>query len=371
MHIKIKDIKGKAEQSELMVQEICRDIKQLDFAKRNLMVTITALKNMHMLVTLVEELRDHAEHSRYTEAAALLEAVSGFLSLFEPYSAIPKIAELRSTVDQIRADLSSKIFDAFRRIGALASSVASPDEFQDRAAATGEFTTLNEACLVVNALGPEAVKRQIEAILNEQLIPYRSLPEFQRGGDAASLDQIDRRFRWLKRLLVETDKKFGDVFPSHWRVSHRLVLRFLSETRTQLLAVLQSGDPEVENVTILLKALQKSLSFEKEMEAQFEPDAASRGGDGNPDGEALDPNSPEGIRQKYERKRAAEQQGTTSPATSADKGFGGGEESLPRIVGWVPSSMFRPVPALTHVLVSRLPIDPAWPGSCRRSLILS
>ena len=41
---KIKDIKGKAEQSEVMVQEICRDIKQLDYAKQHLTATITALK---------------------------------------------------------------------------------------------------------------------------------------------------------------------------------------------------------------------------------------------------------------------------------------------------------------------------------------
>ena len=34
LHEKIKDIKSKAEQSELMVQDICRDIKQLDYAKR-------------------------------------------------------------------------------------------------------------------------------------------------------------------------------------------------------------------------------------------------------------------------------------------------------------------------------------------------
>ena len=41
---KIRDMKAKAEQSEVMVQEICRDIKQLDFAKRHLQTTITALK---------------------------------------------------------------------------------------------------------------------------------------------------------------------------------------------------------------------------------------------------------------------------------------------------------------------------------------
>jgi len=46
---KINDIKLKAEQSETMVRDICGDIKSLDFAKRHLTTTITALKRIHML----------------------------------------------------------------------------------------------------------------------------------------------------------------------------------------------------------------------------------------------------------------------------------------------------------------------------------
>lgn len=48
MH-KIHEIKTKAEQSETMVQEICRDIKKLDCAKRHITTTITALHRLTML----------------------------------------------------------------------------------------------------------------------------------------------------------------------------------------------------------------------------------------------------------------------------------------------------------------------------------
>lgn len=41
---RIEGITQRAAQSEAMVQEICRDIRQLDCAKRNLQTTITALK---------------------------------------------------------------------------------------------------------------------------------------------------------------------------------------------------------------------------------------------------------------------------------------------------------------------------------------
>lgn len=48
MH-KIREIKTKAEQSETMVQEICRDIKKLDCAKKHITTTITALHRLTML----------------------------------------------------------------------------------------------------------------------------------------------------------------------------------------------------------------------------------------------------------------------------------------------------------------------------------
>ena len=46
---KVREIKSKADASELMVHEICRDIKSLDYAKRHLTQTITALKRLQMV----------------------------------------------------------------------------------------------------------------------------------------------------------------------------------------------------------------------------------------------------------------------------------------------------------------------------------
>lgn len=85
---KIRDMKAKAEQSEVMVQEICRDIKQLDFAKRHLQTTITALKRLHMLVTAVDQLQDVAKAKQYRESANLLDAVRQLLTHFESYAQV-------------------------------------------------------------------------------------------------------------------------------------------------------------------------------------------------------------------------------------------------------------------------------------------
>ena len=50
---KVNDIRRKAEQSEVMVQEICRDIKKLDYAKKHLTQSITALRRFAMLCNAV------------------------------------------------------------------------------------------------------------------------------------------------------------------------------------------------------------------------------------------------------------------------------------------------------------------------------
>ena len=53
---KINDIRRKAEQSEVMVQEICRDIKKLNYAKQHLTQSITALRRFAMLCNAVGQL---------------------------------------------------------------------------------------------------------------------------------------------------------------------------------------------------------------------------------------------------------------------------------------------------------------------------
>lgn len=51
--LRMADIRRKAEASEAMVQEICRDIRKLDRAKGHLQITITSLRRLAMLVDAV------------------------------------------------------------------------------------------------------------------------------------------------------------------------------------------------------------------------------------------------------------------------------------------------------------------------------
>lgn len=307
LHSKIDGIKSKAEESERMVLEICRDIQSLDHAKRNLQTTITALKRLHMLLTAVEQLSATAGEKQYREAANLLDAVRQLLTHFEPYAAIPKIAELQATVAAVSTTLEREIFDAFVAIGHLADSVADASIVSDGAG--GSLGSLSDACLVVDALGAHARRKQVEAFCAQQLAPYAKL--FPRGQDVASLDQVERRFVWFRRLQGTLDDKFGHVFPQHWRVQHRVCLLFLDQTRAMLLEVLGAGGPETEKAEVLLKALTKTRMFETEMKEAYEDDDGAKGDlreevGFDEEGNVVELSAAEKIRRKYAAQRAAQ-----------------------------------------------------------------
>ncbi|CAM9566172.1 unnamed protein product [Discosporangium mesarthrocarpum] len=349
---KIRDMKAKAEQSEIMVQEICRDIKQLDFAKRHLQTTITALKRLHMLVTAVDQLQEVARARHYRESANLLDAVRQLLTHFESYAQVPRIAELRDTVTEVKNELVDQTLEAFNQVGQLASSIANPEGFERSSDKPGQFRSLHEACLVVDALGGRARQQQIESFCEQQMRPYG--PLFPKGSDQSQLDQVDRRFAWFRRLLRGVDTRFDGVFPAHWRLQHRLCIMFLDQTRGAVLEVLESGSKEAEDVTVLLKALHKCLAFEKEAHARFEKEKGAGRVvtvEMDREGNLIDPNSAEGIKRKYAKAAMGGEEGhgngtpkSVFAALSAD-GEGvkdeGLEVQLPAIIGLL-SGVFDP-----------------------------
>jgi len=262
---KIAAIKRKAEESEAIAREICRDIKSLDVAKRHLEKTITALKRMHMLSTAVAQLRKASRSKDYGEAGNLLEAIGRLVRYFEPHGAVPRVEELKAEVAATRKTLEDEVFDAFRSLGALHEAAVELPSVGARGKCGG-FESLAEACQVIDAIGDDARERQIEAFCADQLAPYREL--FPRGGDSSSLDEVDRRFSWIRRLLRTFQDRFYDQFPTHWNLDRRLVDTFVEQTHSMFLEILSSG--ERRDVTTILKALQKTLVFEKEVQARFD-----------------------------------------------------------------------------------------------------
>ena len=259
---KIKDIKEKAEESEVMVQEISRDIKKLDYAKRHLTTTITGLKRLHMLVTAVDQLEFMAQRREYRDAANLLNAVNQLSKHFEQYNGVPKVDELRKAVTDTRRALKAQVLQDFRDIQLPAESDVSgdtPDYDRDQ---------LHNACLVVDALGKEVRSRITERFCCDQLSEYDGI--FRSGGGEDTLEAVERRYALWRRMLRRYEKTFANVFPGYWEVDMELCVDFARRTRRHIEKILQSIiPPESADVGVLLKALKTTLKFERESEKMF------------------------------------------------------------------------------------------------------
>lgn len=136
MHLseKIRGIQERAAASEVMVEELCKDIRTLDYAKKNLKSTITTLNQLHMLGTAfaavrtntlncsfvlsslrslclvmgVEQLRQLSHDRQYDAAAMLVKGVTDLMDDLSPYVDIPKVAELRDSVVAVRTLLKKQ-----------------------------------------------------------------------------------------------------------------------------------------------------------------------------------------------------------------------------------------------------------------------
>eukprot|EP00850_Spirogloea_muscicola_P023182 SM000335S12906 [mRNA] locus=s335:65884:70763:+ [translate_table: standard] len=290
----MEEIKGKAEQSELMVQEICRDIKKLDFAKKHITTTITALHRLAMLVSAVEQLQGMAAKRQYKDAAGQLEvllrplliaraalqpmralcsvllsglqAVNQLCGHFEAYRDIPKITELRSSFEAVKQSLRSHVFSDFSSLGS-AVPVDSAQQMQQ----------LAEACLVVDALGPAVRDELVQTVCAKELTAYQQIFE---GTEVAKLEKTERRYAWIKRQL-RANEDVWQIFPQAWRVQYLLCMQFSKVTRAQLMAVLDSTKEK-------LDALQRTLEFEEELDERFVTSERQGPQQRDPDKEALD-----------------------------------------------------------------------------------
>eukprot|EP00753_Platysulcus_tardus_P003080 PLAT12242.1.p1 GENE.PLAT12242.1~~PLAT12242.1.p1 ORF type:complete len:894 (-),score=458.83 PLAT12242.1:72-2753(-) len=306
---KIKDIKAKSEQSEVMVEQICKDIRALDYAKKNLTKTIKAMKQLQMLTSAVDTLQALHEERQYEQAAELLLAVSSLYTHFDAYEAVPRIRNVRERVGNIRHELEKQVLKDFSAISDLSEEeLDSP--LDDRV--TPEL--LNAACSVISSLGSRAREGLIKDFCEAQMA-YFSRKHTPDGKMA--LEEIDSRLAWFRDVYKAFTLHLDIVFPAHWEVLRRLCLDFCDALRAQLTARLSDFDASAESVDVtgMLRALQRSLSFEREMAMKLERDSPSKAAAAvaeeedvlelDEHGNVLDPSSAEYVKRKHRRRMDA------------------------------------------------------------------
>ena len=256
---RVADIKKKAETSEATVRDVCADVKKLDFAKKHLTSTITSLRRLSMLVAAVDQLERFASRRAYKESANLLDAVNELAAHFETYSDVPKVAELKRRRDDCESALRAAVFEDFHVN--WQPSVVESDE--------GVAARLRDACAVVDALDPKHREALTGDLTNKELTGYASVFDKNTGagGESKGLDQVERRYAWVKRNLKAKEKMYG-VFPEHWRFPQLLCMSLCKLTRAHL-AELLDAEARAAEVQTVLQAMHKTVAFERDLDEHF------------------------------------------------------------------------------------------------------
>jgi vacuolar protein sorting-associated protein 53 len=253
---RIESVRERALLTEKNITEMTADIKQLDNTKKNLTLSMTALKRLQMLTTAYEQLRAMSKTRQYRECAQLLQAVIQLMAHFKSYRSIDQIATLSRNVADLQTELLEQVCEDFE-------ITFTKDEVAQKRG------LLHESCLVIDALGDSARSRLTTWYCNTQLRQYRHI--FKGDQEAGSLDNIDRRYAWFKKTLKIYDEEHAAIFPSHWRVNEILANVFAEGTRDDYKGILSRStrNGQTIDVRLLLSCLQQTLDFEHGLERRF------------------------------------------------------------------------------------------------------
>jgi vacuolar protein sorting-associated protein 53 len=253
---KIEGVRERAVQTEKNITEMTADIKQLDNTKKNLTLSMTALKRLQMLTTAYEQLKVHSKTRQYRECAQLLQAVIQLMAHFKSYRSIDQIATLSRNVAELQREVLEQVCEDFE------IAFAKGEVAQKRG-------MLAEGCHVMDALGDTARSRLITWYCNTQLREYRQV--FRGSEEAGSLDNISRRYSWFRRMLKTYDEEHAAIFPAHWRVNEVLANVFAEGTRDDYKGILSrtTRSGQTLDISVLLSCLQETLDFEHSLERRF------------------------------------------------------------------------------------------------------
>ncbi|KAK8121649.1 hypothetical protein PG984_010319 [Apiospora sp. TS-2023a] len=255
---KIETVRSRAIQTEQNITSMTADIKRLDGTKRNLTLSMTALKRLQMLTTAYEQLRGLAKTRQYRECASLLQAVLQLMRHFNSYRSIDQIATLSRGVGDLQRELLEQICEDFELAFAKGEVAA-------------RRNVLVEACGVMDALGDAARQRLVAWYVNTELREYRKV--FRGNDEAGSLDNIGRRYAWFRRMIKTYEEEHYGIFPPHWKVGEVLATAFCDGTRDDFKGILERSMRRTDGVKIdvnlLLSCLQETMDFEQGLERKF------------------------------------------------------------------------------------------------------
>ncbi|VDP08276.1 unnamed protein product [Soboliphyme baturini] len=247
LYARILEIKAKTEDSETMVVEITKDIKQLDQAKKNLTTSVTTLNHIHIMhLLLLYVLGGWIQTKNFADVAERLPGIQNVLSHFAKYMNLPEVRQLSGRVKNICTELSTLCCSEFKEYFTMRSKGHSSIQ-------------IAEVIKVISVLNPEVREELIKWLLDHNLAEYRVL--YDDTQDSAWLDNVDQRYTWFCKRLIEFEQKFRNLIPPDWQIMERFTLDFCACSKDMLLTTMRKREKEL-NMKLLLFATQRTINFE-------------------------------------------------------------------------------------------------------------
>ena len=269
----LHDVREKVGLARGVISEIEADPHELDIATFRLNGPGETLRKINKLIETVRELEVElkaGEFDYYRTVAEMLTDVKEQQKPFHAYGALPHIVQIAKKIEAIETELKRQVQWSCREIGPLAAE--DPDSPPPEP--LFEIESLNQICLIVDALGADFRRDLMDRFSQIQLIPYEKFFKFGNGNPLSTLDHLDRRCLWFKKLLITIDNRVSCIFPPNYRLPVHLFSEFVRRTKQHvgdLLDEMEKDDALDRNVHVatLLKALKGMLAFEAEMKASF------------------------------------------------------------------------------------------------------
>ncbi|EPZ34552.1 hypothetical protein ROZALSC1DRAFT_26786 [Rozella allomycis CSF55] len=250
LYSKILSLKEKLE--GIMVKEVTKDIRALDNAKKNLSSTITILKRSQMLLTAVEQIDQLKED--YFEIFSMVQVAIDLKSYFEPISKDSnRIKTLLNKTENCLNNLQKRIINEYE------NSFSRQGHFQ------GDGKKIVGCGQVADLFGNEFQMKIIEFYCNLQLQDYRAL--INVSTEISTLENMNRRFAWLKKILKTFEQEHESLFPKGWNVGKHLAELFCIDTKKDIMEVLLRT--EEFQVKVLITALKETVAFETQLIQKF------------------------------------------------------------------------------------------------------
>lgn len=270
---RIQNIHNQAIETESVITQICKGIKPLDNAKKNLTSTVTTLRRLQMMVTTIKQLEINIKQVNYSACAANILALTTFIDDFKKYQSAPQLEPLLSKFYDLKRVLRNKINTEW------ATKIS-----------TGASSELSlPICEVIDSYAGDFRSSTIEDFCEKFLAPYEDA--FRDSG----LSEIHSRYDWFVHHANFFNKTYQKSFPKDWRMLYNLARSFCAKTTRHVNRILKNQAQL--NVKQYLHAFELTVKFEQKLSELFATVKTVFIDENAPIPDF--PETAEGVRQKY------------------------------------------------------------------------